>query len=328
MQIRDALAKSEHRLHRLQRCASTILMKGANYYVDGGLDRASHLRTDETWVASQLCADRTCFIPIWRTRNLIANRSEPRGVMLTRARARHLLDISSTKVLLGLRNKIAYFAIDISEVEKQEAEDLHENSEFVDLRSVGAVMERSEASILAYAKGIVYWHTRHIHCGVCGSPTESRDAGHLRKCLNRDCGASHFPRTDPAVIMLVSKGDRALLGRKAEWVEGMYSTLAGFVEPGESLEQAVAREVLEESGVKIANVRYHSSQPWPFPASLMLGFFADAVTEDLVRSEEELEDLRWFTRQELANGGAGIAKRPRSDSIARQLIDEWIRMGD
>ena len=105
------------------------------------------------------------------------------------------------------------------------------------------------------------------------------------------------------------------------------SVLAGFVEPGESLEQAVAREVFEESGVRIANIRYHSSQPWPFPASLMLGFFADAVTEDLVRSEEELEDLQWFTRQELADGGAGIAKRPRSDSIARRLIDEWIRMG-
>ena len=128
--------------------------------------------------------------------------------------------------------------------------------------------------------------------------------------------------------MLVVKDDRALLGRKEEWMEGMYSTLAGFVEPGESLEQAVTREVFEESGVKITNIRYHSSQPWPFPASLMLGFLADAVTEDLVRSEEELEDLRWFTRQELSDGGAGIAKRPRSDSIARRLIDEWIRLTD
>jgi NAD+ diphosphatase len=127
--------------------------------------------------------------------------------------------------------------------------------------------------------------------------------------------------------MLVQKDDRALLGRKAEWMPGMYSTLAGFVEPGESLEQAVAREVMEESGVEITNIRYHSSQPWPFPSSLMLGFFADAVTEKLIPWDDELEDLQWFTRQELADGGAGIAQRPRSDSIARRLIDEWIRQG-
>ncbi|MEK9646759.1 MAG: NAD(+) diphosphatase, partial [Alphaproteobacteria bacterium] len=144
---------------------------------------------------------------------------------------------------------------------------------------------------------------------------------------NPNCGAMHFPRTDPAVIMLVARGDRALLGRKAEWMEGMYSTLAGFVEPGESLEQAVAREVWEEAGVRISNIRYHSSQPWPFPASLMLGFFADADGDDFQRNDDELEDLQWFTRQELADGGAGIARRPRSDSIARRLIDEWISQG-
>lgn len=302
-------------------------MNGDNHYADEILDRVSHLRTDETWVKAQVRAEQTVVIPVWRSRNLVANQAEPRGVMLPTARARDLIKIANATVLLGLRNEIAHFAVDISHLDEHEIGDLHDDSEFVDLRSVGAVMDRSDASILAYAKGIMHWHARHQFCGVCGSPTEIREAGHLRKCLNPDCGAVHFPRTDPAVIMLVAKDDRALLGRKAEWMEGMYSTLAGFVEPGESLEQAVSREVFEESGVRIENIRYHSSQPWPFPASLMLGFFADALSDDFVKCDEELEDLQWFTRQELADGGAGIAKRPRSDSIARRLIDEWIRLG-
>ena len=303
-------------------------MTNDNYYTAETLNRASHLRSNESWMNLQLRADHTVIIPVWRSRNLIINREEPKGVMLPMSKARTLIEIDHTLVFLGLRDEVAHFAIDISHLEEENARDLLDDGEFVDLRLVGAVMDRSEASILAYARGITHWHSQHLYCGVCGSAAKIGDSGHIRKCINLSCGAVHFPRTDPAVIMLVVKDDRALLGRKEEWMEGMYSTVAGFVEPGESLEQAVTREVFEESGVKITNIRYHSSQPWPFPASLMLGFLADAVTEDLVRSEEELEDLRWFTRQELSDGGAGIAKRPRSDSIARRLIDEWIRLTD
>ena len=247
--------------------------------------------------------------------------------MLPPHAARELMQISTVTVMLGVRDEIAYFAVDVSTLEEHEIAGIAGEGQFVDLRSVGAVMDRSEAAILAYAKGIMHWHARHGFCGVCGSPTEIREAGHLRKCLNERCGAMHFPRTDPAVIMLVERDDRVLLGRKAEWMPGMYSTLAGFVEPGESLEQAVAREVMEEAGVAVTNIRYHSSQPWPFPASLMLGFYADALDDEFARNDDELEDLRWFTRAELADGGAGIASRPRSDSIARRLIDEWIRRG-
>ncbi len=299
-------------------------MDSHNHYADEILDRASHLRTDETWLTAQFEDEHTLVIPVWRARNLVANQEQPQGVMLPTTRARDLIDAARATVLLGIRNDVAHFAVDISPLEEHDVCGIHDDSEFVDLRSVGPVMDRSEASILAYAKGIMYWHARHEFCGSCGHPTEIREAGHLRKCTNPECGALHFPRTDPAVIMLVAKDDRALLGRKAEWMEGMYSTLAGFVEPGESLEQAVAREVMEEAGVKITNIRYHSSQPWPFPSSLMLGFYADALNEDFHRNDDELEDLQWFTRQELADGGAGIAKRPRSDSIARRLIDEWI----
>jgi len=306
-------------------------MDSHNHYADEILDRVSHLRKDEAWLKTQHDAEHTMVIPVWRSRNLIANPAAPRGVMLPSGLAtgqtRELIEISGATVLLGVRGGVAHFAIDISILEEHEIRDLHDDSEFVDLRTVGAVLDTTEASILAYAKGIMYWHDRHKFCGLCGSPTEIREAGHLRTCLNPDCATGHFPRTDPAVIMLVSKDDRALLGRKAEWLPGMYSTLAGFVEPGESLEQAVAREVMEEAGVEIANIRYHSSQPWPFPSSLMLGYFADAVTEDFTKCDDELEDLQWFTRQDLADGAAGIAQRPRSDSIARRLIDEWIRQG-
>ncbi len=302
-------------------------MQSLNHYADTILDRVAHLRNDEAWLRAQLDAEHTLVIPVWRSRNLVANPTEPRGVLMSRRDAQELILASGATVLLGIRGEVAHFAVDISDLEEHDVRDLQAEAEFVDLRSVGAVMNRTEASILAYAKGIMHWHARHGFCGVCGSSTEIREAGHLRKCLNPNCGAMHFPRTDPAVIMLVARGDRALLGRKAEWMEGMYSTLAGFVEPGESLEQAVAREVWEEAGVRISNIRYHSSQPWPFPASLMLGFFADADGDDFQRNDDELEDLQWFTRQELADGGAGIARRPRSDSIARRLIDEWISQG-
>jgi NAD+ diphosphatase len=302
-------------------------MNSQNHYADEVLDRVAQYRRDDAWVTAQYAAEHTMVIPVWRSRSLIEQGAEPRGIMMSITETRALMEMATTTVLLGVRNEVAHFAIDISPMEAHEVNELRADGEFVDLRSVGAVLDRTEASILAYAKGIMHWHSRHLFCGVCGSPTESQDAGHLRKCLNQNCSAGHFPRTDPAVIMLVQKDDRALLGRKAEWIPGMYSTLAGFVEPGESLEQAVAREVMEESGVEITNIRYHSSQPWPFPSSLMLGFFADAVTEKLIPWDDELEDLQWFTRQELADGGAGIAQRPRSDSIARRLIDEWIRQG-
>jgi NAD+ diphosphatase len=174
---------------------------------------------------------------------------------------------------------------------------------------------------------MTHWHATHKYCGSCGAPTESREGGHLRVCTDPDCARAHFPRTDPAVIMLVAKDDRCLLGRKAEWPPGRYSTLAGFVEPGESLEDAVRREVMEETGVVVSDVEYHSSQPWPFPASLMLGFFCRAETEVVQRNDKELEDARWFTREELRNGNGGMGIAPRPISIARRLIDDWLTEG-
>ncbi len=303
-------------------------MKPANHYSDFGLDRMSEMRGDAQWLQARFEAETMVAWPLWRTRNLIRPGDDPEAVTLGRDEARALVESGADRIFLGMRDGIAHFAIDISHMETPaESLILEGRGEFVELRGVGVLLPRDVGGMLAYAKAITHWHARHRHCGVCGGATEMRDAGHLRVCLSETCGASHFPRTDPAVIMLVALGDRVVLGRKSEWREGMYSTLAGFVEPGESLEEAVAREVMEEVGIAVTNVRYHSSQPWPFPASLMLGFYADALGDEIRINRDELEDARWFTRDELAGGGAGIDARPRSDSIARRLISEWVEQG-
>ena len=197
-------------------------------------------------------------------------------------------------------------------------------------------MAGPEAALLAYARGLMHWHRGHVFCGLCGNPTESHDGGHLRRCTNAEDPHNHFPRTDPAVIMLVShdnpqgNGPACLLGRQSRWAEGMYSTLAGFVEPGETLEEAVAREVLEESGVRVTNVEYKASQPWPFPSSLMLGFRARAETAEIEIDDREIEDAQWFRPEEVRSFGEwgtappGEKRLPRKDSISRWLIEGWL----
>jgi NAD+ diphosphatase len=167
------------------------------------------------------------------------------------------------------------------------------------------------------------WRSRHRHCGICGAPTQVTRAGHILVCSR--CGQEFFPRIDPAIIVLVSDGERALLGRQASWPARRYSTIAGFVEPGESLEDAVAREVLEETGVSVGAMHYDSSQPWPFPSSLMVGFQARAAAGSPVKVSGELEDARWFTREQV---NAGEALTPPSQSISWRLIETWLKGGD
>jgi len=206
-------------------------------------------------------------------------------------------------------------------------------SEFADLRRVGSLLPAQDAALLAYARGMIAWHRRHRHCGVCGAATAPRHGGHVRVCTA--CGTETYPRTDPAVIMLVHRpahdGEpaRCLLARSARFRAGMYSTLAGFVEPGESLEDAVARETLEETGVRVGRVTYVGSQPWPFPSSIMLGFRAEAETTALAVDGEEIADARWFSVAELAAFGEwgdddAAFRLPRRDSIARLLVDGWV----
>ena len=208
-------------------------------------------------------------------------------------------------LLLGWLHDTRIVLIDMPVSESLE---LPANTAFQELRPLAPVLGAQEAALLAYARALGTWRARQLHCGVCGSPTEPTHAGHCLRCSNPACAQEFFPRIDPAIIVLVSDGERALLGRSPSWPPRRYSTIAGFVEPGESLEDTVLREVLEETGVAVHNVRYHSSQPWPFPSSLMLGFFASAAPGSAVRVGGELEDARWFTRAQVISGrGAGAA---------------------
>jgi len=200
---------------------------------------------------------------------------------------------------------------------------------FEDLRRIGALLDAEDAALLAYARGITEWHRRHPFCAACGRPTVTAEAGHVRRCLGPGCGTLHHPRTDPAVIVLVThegpRGVACLLGNQVGWAPEVYSTLAGFVEPGESAEDAVRREVGEEAGVRVTDVRYHSSQPWPFPASLMLGFTARALDGRVAPIDDELRDVRWFTREELLEGErSGAIRLSNPTSIARRLVEDWL----
>ncbi|HWH95033.1 MAG TPA: NAD(+) diphosphatase [Baekduia sp.] len=204
------------------------------------------------------------------------------------------------------------------------------------LRDLAASLPGERLGVIAYASAVANWARVTRYCGICGAATQAREGGHLRLCAN---GHQHHPRTDPVVIMLVIDGDRALLGRQATWPAGRYSALAGFVEPGERLEDAVAREVLEESGVTVRDVRYVASQPWPFPVSLMLGFHATyAGGEPAIGEDDELEDVRWYTREEVAAASSGDASWidgegteqlmvPPPTAIARLLLDRWVQQG-
>jgi NAD+ diphosphatase len=190
-----------------------------------------------------------------------------------------------------------------------------------ELRPLLTQLPVSEAAVLACARALLIWRARHLHCGVCGAPTKARLAGHCLRCTSSECGAEFFPRLDPAVIVLVSDGDHALLGRQPSWPPGRYSALAGFVEAGESLEDTVVREVREETGVHASAVSYFASQPWPFPSSLMLGFHATADRNEALQLDGELEEARWFSSAELKAKAARVL--PPSYSIARRLIDTW-----
>ena len=227
-------------------------------------------------------------------------------------------------ILLGQRADVVYFAVELADSSPAVALAAGTEARFEDLRTTAGLVPGADAGILAYARAMLYWRRRHRYCGACGAPTASASAGHVMKCTGTACGAEHFPRLDPAIIVLVTDGERALLGRQAAWPEGRYSTIAGFVEPGESLEDAVAREVLEETGVSVLESEYHSSQPWPFPSSLMIGFTARAAAEAVPRADEELEDVRWFTRDQVASGFPGL---PPPQSVSFRLIEHWYDSG-
>ncbi len=254
---------------------------------------------------------------------MVGGGDQPAAVWLAPGEAATRAIPASEAIFLGLDGDVPYFAVDLSGPGAEPGAETR--GVFTDLRAVGPLLARREGAILAYARGLVLWHRRHRFCSLCAQATRSAEAGHLRTCINPDCRADHFPRTDPAVIMLVHDSERCVLGRQTAWPEGMHSTLAGFVEPGESLEEAVAREVREEVGIEVCEVVYHASQPWPFPASLMLGFHARSGHGPLKVDQHELAAARWYSRAELmASPEDQTFRLPRRDSIARRLVDAWI----
>lgn len=299
-----------------------------NAYSGSPLDRAANRREDQEFIAAALADPETLFAPVWRSRSLMKGVADgaPEAVLLTGAAAEAVRMDGGPWGFLGLWEGRPVFAVDCSDAADPLPLLPEGMGEFTDLRAVAGLLPPGEASILAHARGLMHWRTRHRFCGVCGHGCEPRSAGHAMACTA--CKAQHFPRTDPAVIMLVVRGDSVLLGHSTRFPNTvMYSTLAGFVEPGETLEEAVRREVKEEAGIDVGEVVYHSSQPWPFPSSIMLGFYGEALSEEITIDPEELRDARWFTRAQMQDPAAHGFALPRGDSIARRLIEDWLAAG-
>jgi NAD+ diphosphatase len=301
-----------------------------NAFSGARLDRAADERKDPVWVAAQRAHPGARAVLLGDD-----------GVRVTDGSPLHLAlvplasvaaDAAADALLLGVDEAGPVFAVDLGgprdgappplvAAQGIGEPDPETGTRPYGLREAVTSLPQADGGLVAYACGLVNWHRRHGRCSVCGTATVPASGGLVRECP--DCGTTHFPRTDPVVIMLVHDGrERVLLGRQASWPLGRYSTLAGFVEPGESLEEAVAREVLEEAGVTVGAPRYVSSQPWPFPASLMLGFSVPWVSGDPVRQEDEIEDVRWFSRQAVASEN-GLLLPPRH-AIARRLIEGWL----
>lgn len=292
-----------------------------NAFAGPHVDRLRHSRKDAAALARTLASPAARLVPIWRDRCLL--RREPvASACLLKVDARWQAgDPAAELILLGEYRGLALFACELDPA--SEPEPLG-GAEFADLRLAAGLLPPDEAGVLAYARAMVTFRKRHRHCGRCGAPTAIREAGHVAACTAEACAGQFFPRLDPAVIVLVHDGERVLLGRQAGWPGGRYSTVAGFVEPGESLEDAVRREVQEETGIEVGELRYHSSQPWPFPSSLMLGFVAEARGRDIRLHDEELEDARWFTRAQIASGEPLL---PFPQSISYRLIEDWYDAG-
>ncbi len=288
-------------------------------FVEGPLDRADHLRDDPDALAT-----------LWPQARVVVIDADGRALTdasqaMFAPRGSTLADMPSTAIFLGRQDDHAWFAVRAGDVVTPDAQ-------HIDLRSAASAWPTFEATLFAQARALLHWHARHRFCGACGGEIDFVRAGWLGRC--RQCASEHYPRTDQAVIAAVTDGQRLLLGRQASWPARRYSVLAGFVEPGESLEQTVAREVFEEAGVRVRNARYLASQPWPFPGSLMLGFMAEAEPDDPIVGDE-LEDARWFDIDSVRDGLArhwetsmaddepGISLSPPI-SISRWLIEQWL----
>ena len=344
-------------------------------FADVPLDRAEDRRGDPEWLAGRLARDDTRFIPVWRDLSLIDDghgASLPSAVICGGAAGpggeegaagaagvagpddpsgeagatgppgtggptgADVLKASCETVFLGMEEDRAVFAVDLSGSDEEEAvAAAGGRGKFQDLWRAGPSIDARGAALMAYARGMLYWHRENRYCGRCGHATESLEGGRRRRCTDADCGRNAFPRIDPAVITLVEyrpedgRPPMCLLGNHHRPPPNVFSTLSGYTEPGESLEETVAREVFEEVGVRVSAACYQASQPWPFPSSLMLGFRARAETTAIEVNAEELVEARWFTAEEVLGFGewgdeSASYALPRRDSIARFLVDSWV----
>lgn len=299
-----------------------------NTFANNPLDRASHKRADAGWIALTFKAPSTLVVPFWKLRPFALRGADGRAEagFLRPGLCESLMEPGAPLIFLGEDKGGAYFAVDISAARDPENEGpLAGLGTFPDLRGLAMTLPGGDAAILAQAKSMIDWHQRHRFCAACGAQTALSEGGYKREC--GVCKAEHFPRVDPVAIMLATWQDKCLLGRGRAFPKGMFSALAGFIEPGETIEAAVRRETLEEAGIRLGRVVYHASQPWPFPYSLMIGCFGEALDEVVRRDEAELEDCRWFPREEVISM---LEKRhpdginvPPPGAIAHHLIRFW-----
>ncbi len=282
------------------------------------LNRLSVYRNNKQWINDKFRNENTRIIPIFDS--MIFCEKEKISY-LTYSNIANVPPQINTRIFLGMFNDIAYFAININSNELANTLCQQKNASFQTFKDAVALLDYHSNELLTLARFMVYWHSRNQYCGKCGRKTISSDAGHLLTCQNNHCAEKYYPNMDPAIIVLVTSGSRCLLGRQQSWPEGMYSTLAGFVEPGETIEQAVTREVHEETGVNVFDIKYQASQAWLFPNSLMLAFTAIAKEEAILLDREELEDARWYSRDEIR---AAPELLPYKTSIAYKLITTWL----
>jgi NAD+ diphosphatase len=290
------------------------------------LDRSQTQRRDQQWLDAEATNPRSRFLPLWQLNVLLNAASETRLGWLSATEVTHLA-IDVPPVFLGVQEGVSHFAIDVSQLgDPQHELNLAEAWRFEESRAAATQLSLAEAGILAQSRAQLDWHRRHQFCSVCGQRTVQGRGGHVRQCMA--CKAEHFPRTDPVAIMVVSDGDRCLLGQTRGRLSrtGTYSALAGFIDQGESIEEAVRREVKEEAGIEVGQVRYHSSQPWPFPSSLMIGCHGKALTTDISKDEEEMTDVGWFSRDDVLaalKGEHPHLRVPAPIAIAHHLIKAW-----
>lgn len=289
-----------------------------HFFAGPYVERRAEEREAEDWIEQARRDPQTRYLLMCGTRALIESRgAEAAAVRFLAADDPRIAAATPDRLVLlgwfrGARSVLV-------QLEESIEPPLAEGESLAELRPFASRLPGHDAGLLAYARALAIWRDQHRYCGRCGARMEAARAGHALSCP--DCGHESYPRIDPAIIVLVSDGERALLGRQPTWPPGRYSTIAGFVEPGESLEDAVWREVAEETGIEVQSVRYHSSQPWPFPSSLMLGFEALAAGGTPTARDGELEDVRWFTRAQVR---AGEILLPPAESISRRLIEDWL----